>query len=71
MPISFSSHGRTYFPYLLSLQRNFASNLHRAGLDVKRIMRLGDWESLDMVVGYTMSAKFEESLRVMRMLGKA
>ena len=33
-------------------------------------MMLGGWESLDMVVRYTRSVKFEESLRVMRGLGK-
>ena len=29
-------------------------------------MRLGGWESLDMVLRYTRSAKFEESLRLYR-----
>jgi hypothetical protein len=33
-------------------------------LDVEHIMRLGGWESLDMVLRYTRSVKFEESLRV-------
>jgi hypothetical protein len=33
-------------------------------------MRLGGWESLDMVLRYTRSVRFEESLRVMRGLGK-
>lgn len=46
------------------LRRTFASNLHRAGLDVKHIMRLGDWESLDMVLRYTRSVKFEERLKL-------
>jgi hypothetical protein len=32
-------------------------------------MRLGGWESLDMVLRYTRSVKFQESLRVMRGLG--
>ena len=31
-----------------TFRRTFASNLHRAGLDVEHIMRLGGWESLDM-----------------------
>jgi hypothetical protein len=44
--------------------RTFASNLHRAGLDVEHIMRLGGWKSLDMVLRYTRSVKFEESLRL-------
>ena len=47
-------------------RRTFASNLHRNGLDVEYIMRLGGWESLDMVLRYTMSVKFEESLRLYR-----
>jgi site-specific recombinase XerD len=47
-----------------TFRRTFASNLHRAGLDVEHIMRLGGWESLDMVLRYTRSVKFEESLRV-------
>jgi len=29
-------------------------------------MRLGGWESLDMVLRYTGSVRFEESLRVFR-----
>ena len=49
-----------------TFRRTFASNLHRAGLDVEHIMRLGGWESLDMVLRYTRSVKFEESLRVYR-----
>ena len=49
-----------------TFRRTFASNLHRAGLDVEHIMRLGGWESLDMVLRYTRSVKWEESLRVYR-----
>jgi site-specific recombinase XerD len=49
-----------------TFRRTFASNLHRAGLDVEHIMRLGGWESLDMVLRYTRNVRFEESLRVMR-----
>jgi hypothetical protein len=33
-------------------------------LDVEHIMRLGGWESLDMVLRYTRSVKGEESLRL-------
>jgi site-specific recombinase XerD len=47
-----------------TFRRTFASNLHRAGLDVEHIMRLGGWESLDMVLSYTRSVRFEESLRL-------
>jgi len=49
-----------------TFRRTFASNLHRAGMDIEHIMRLGGWESLDMVVRYTRSVKFEESLRLYR-----
>jgi hypothetical protein len=31
-------------------------------------MRLGGWESLDMVLRYTRSVKFEESLRLYQMV---
>ncbi|MBN2239004.1 MAG: tyrosine-type recombinase/integrase [Dehalococcoidales bacterium] len=47
-----------------TFRRTFASNLHRAGLDVEHIMRLGGWESLDMVLRYTRSVKFEDSLKL-------
>jgi len=47
-----------------TFRRTFASNLHRAGLDVEHIMRLGGWESLDMVLRYTRSVRFEESLKL-------
>lgn len=47
-----------------TFRRTFAPNLHRAGLDVEHIMRLGAWESLDMVLMYTRSVKFEEILRL-------
>ena len=47
-----------------TFRMTFASNLHQAGLDVEHIMRLGGWESLDMVLRYTRSVKFEESLRL-------
>jgi site-specific recombinase XerD len=49
-----------------TFRRTFASNLHRSGLDIEHIMRLGGWESLDMVLRYTRSVKFEESLRLYR-----
>lgn len=49
-----------------TFRRTFASNLHRAGLDVEHIMRLGGWESLDMVLRYTRSVKFEDGLRLYR-----
>ncbi len=47
-----------------TFRRTFASNLHRKGVDVEHIMRLGGWETLDMVVRYTRSVKFEDSLKM-------
>jgi hypothetical protein len=38
--------------------------LHRKGVGVEHIMRLGGWETLDMVVRYTKSVKFEDSLKM-------
>jgi len=46
-----------------TFRRTFASNLHRSGMDIEHIMRLGGWESLDMVIRYTRSVKFEDSLK--------
>jgi integrase/recombinase XerC len=51
-----------------TFRRTFASNLHRRGVDVEHIMRLGGWESLDMVLRYTRSVKFEESLKLYKNL---
>ncbi|MFC1904818.1 tyrosine-type recombinase/integrase [Chloroflexota bacterium] len=48
---------------LHTFRRTFASNLHRGGLDVEHIMRLGGGESLDMVLRYTRSVTFQDSLR--------
>ena len=53
-----------------TFRRTFASNLHRAGLDVEHIMRLGGWESLDMVLRYTRSVKFEDSLKLYKSIMK-
>lgn len=47
-----------------TFRRTFASNLHRAGMDIEHIMRLGGWSSLDMVLTYTKSVKFEDSLKI-------
>jgi integrase/recombinase XerD len=47
-----------------TFRRTFASNLHRKGVDVEHIMRLGGWETLEMVVRYTKSVKFEDSLQL-------
>jgi len=53
-----------------TFRRTFASNLHRAGLDVEHIMRLGGWESLDMALRYTRSVKFEDSLKLYKSIMK-
>jgi integrase len=47
-----------------TFRRTFASNLHRAGMDIEHIMRLGGWSTLDMVLTYTKSVKFEDSLKI-------
>jgi integrase/recombinase XerC len=47
-----------------TFRRTFASNLHRAGMDIEHIMRLGGWTTLDMVLQYTKSVKFEDSLKL-------
>jgi hypothetical protein len=39
--------------------RTLASNLHRVGLDMEHVLRLGGWESLDMVLRYTRSVRLE------------
>jgi integrase len=51
-----------------TFRRTFASNLHRAGMDIEHIMRLGGWSSLDMVLTYTKSVKFEDSLKLYQKL---
>jgi hypothetical protein len=33
-------------------------------VDVEHIMRLGGWETLDMVLRYTRSVKFDDSLKM-------
>ena len=45
-----------------TFRRTFASLLHKAGVDIEHIMRLGGWETLDMVLRYTRSVRFEDSL---------
>lgn len=54
-----------------TFRRTFASNLHRAGLDIEHIMRLGGWESLDMVLRYTRSVKFEDSLKLYKQINSS
>ncbi len=44
--------------------RTFASILAKRGVDSLHIMRLGRWESIQMVERYTRSVKFDDSLRL-------
>jgi len=46
-----------------TLRRTFASILAKRGVDCLHIMRLGRWESLDMVERYTRSVRFEDSMK--------
>ena len=45
-------------------RRTFASILAKKGIDSLHIMRLGRWESIQMVERYTRSVKFEDSLKL-------
>jgi site-specific recombinase XerD len=49
-----------------TFRRTFAYNLHRVGLDVEHIMRVGRWESLEVVQRYTRSVTFHDSLEFCR-----
>jgi len=52
--IRFSAH---------TLRRTFASILAKRGVDSLHIMRLGRWNSIQMVERYTRSVQFEDSLK--------
>jgi site-specific recombinase XerD len=47
-----------------TFRRTFASILAKRGVDSLHIMRLGRWESISMVDGYTKSVRFEDSLKL-------
>ncbi|MFC2009324.1 tyrosine-type recombinase/integrase [Chloroflexota bacterium] len=47
-----------------TFRRTFASILAKKGIDSLHIMRLGRWESIQMVERYTRSVKFEDSLKL-------
>jgi site-specific recombinase XerD len=47
-----------------TFRRTFASILAKRGIDSLHIMRLGRWESIQMVERYTRSVKFEDSLKL-------
>ena len=51
-----------------TFRRTFATVLAKKGIDSLHIMRLGRWESIQMVERYTRSVKFEDSLRLYRNL---
>jgi len=45
-----------------TFRRTFATLLAKKGIDTLHIMRLGRWESIQMVERYTRSLKVEDSL---------
>ncbi len=47
-----------------TFRRTFASVLSKRGVDSLHIMRLGRWESVQMVERYTRSVKFDDSLKL-------
>jgi len=47
-----------------TFRRTFASVLSKRGVDSLHIMRLGRWESIQMVERYTRSVQFEDSLKL-------
>jgi site-specific recombinase XerD len=47
-----------------TFRRTFASILAKRGVDSLHIMRLGRWESIQMVERYTKSVQFEDSLKL-------
>jgi hypothetical protein len=47
-------------------RRTFACLLAKKGIDSLHIMRLGRWESIQMVERYTRSVRFEDSLKFYR-----
>lgn len=46
-----------------TFRRSFASILTKRGVDCLHIMRLGRWESIQVVERYTRSVRFEDSLK--------
>lgn len=47
-----------------TFRRTFTSILAKRGVDSLHIMRLGRWESIQMVDRYTKSVRFEDSLKL-------
>ncbi|MFC1955729.1 tyrosine-type recombinase/integrase [Chloroflexota bacterium] len=54
-----------------TFRRTFASILAKRGVDSLHIMRLGRWESIQMVERYTRSVKFEDSFKLYQNLDAA
>jgi hypothetical protein len=54
------------FYYTSNCSQKFTKAFITRSTAVEHIMRLGGWESLDMVLRYTRSVKFEDSLRLYR-----
>jgi integrase len=51
-----------------TFRRTFASLLAKKGIDSLHIMRLGRWESIQMVDRYTKSVKFEDSHNIYKQM---
>jgi hypothetical protein len=49
---------------ILAFHRTCASILVKRGVDSLHIMRLGRWESIQMVERYARSVRFEDSLKL-------
>ncbi|MFC1903521.1 tyrosine-type recombinase/integrase [Chloroflexota bacterium] len=47
-----------------TFRRTFASILSKRGVDSLHIMRLGRWESIQMVERYTRSVQFDDSMKL-------
>ena len=56
------------FYYTSNCSQKFTKAFIIKSMEVEHVMRLGGWESLDMVLRYTRSAKFEDSLKLCRRL---
>ena len=50
--------------YVIAYVNAMGIYFFRFHMDIEHIMRLGGWSSLDMVLTYTRSVKFEDSLKL-------
>ena len=46
-----------------TFMRTFASNLHRRGMDIEHIMRVGAWESLEDIIKMKDGVKVKQKNR--------